>query len=269
MSGTQVTMAPTGASIMVRRTYLSISEWHHLAGQLMLHAKDGHLPRGIVGKLSSDFNVGSATVWRIWCRVLTGMITGQLNLTTNKHKCGKNPRYNHDILQVRLVALPPWKRTTVRSAAGHLNIPSSTFHFLLKEKGLAMRHSNATKPILTDKNKQDRFKFAMKFVPIERSGIVEPLYNRAHIDEKHFVICENKSSYYLVPDEEPIVRRCKNKKHVTKVMFLACVGRPRTNPNMGKCLMGRLESTRLSTLSKQKETARIGPKVRGRQSRIT
>ena len=240
ITGTGATMAITDASVKKRRKYLVLSERYRLAGQLMLHAKDGRLPTGIVPILASEFSVHTATVWRIWRRALNGLITGRLDLTTNKTKCGRKPVHNVDLLQAKLVAMPPWKRSTVRSAAGCLDIPSSTFQYLVKNKGLAMRHSNASKPVLTDKNKEDRLAFAMKFVPNERSGIVEPLYDRAHIDEKHFVICEDKASYYLVPEEDPIVRRTKHKKHVTKVMFLACVGRPRTNPNTGEVFDGKI-----------------------------
>ncbi len=234
--------APVRAELPKRRkyNYLPLSERYRLAGQLMLHSKDGRLPKGIVSFLASDFNVGRATVYRIWKKVLNGLITGRLDLTTNKNKCGRKPHYNMEILQSKIVALPPWKRMTVRRSAGSLGIPRSTFQFMVKNKGLAMRHSNTTKPLLTEKNKEDRLKFAMDFVPDERTGVVKPIFDCAHIDEKHFLIFKEKASYYLVPDEEAMIRRCKSKRFVTKVMFLCCVARPRLNRSTGEYFDGKI-----------------------------
>ncbi len=80
----------------------------------------------------------------------------------------------------------------------------------------------------------------MRFVPNERTGIVEPIFDRAFIDKKHFLIFKEKVSYYLVPDEDAIIRKCKSKKYVTKVMFLACVARPRVNPLTGEVFNGKI-----------------------------
>ena len=48
-----------------------------------------------------------------------------------------------------------------------------------------------------------------------------------HIDEKLFYICQNGQRYYLYTDEESPTRKVQHKSHITKVMFLAAVARPR------------------------------------------
>ena len=51
--------------IRAKYTYLPLSGRYRLAGQLILHAKDGRLPTGIAPFLASDFNVDLATGYHI------------------------------------------------------------------------------------------------------------------------------------------------------------------------------------------------------------
>ena len=48
-----------------------------------------------------------------------------------------------------------------------------------------------------------------------------------HIDEKWFYICKINQKYYLFDGENEPERFVQHKAHVTKVMFLAAVARPR------------------------------------------
>jgi len=54
------------------------------------------------------------------------------------------------------------------------------------------------------------------------------MYNETHVDEKWFFLCRDGESCVLVSDEEnPPERHVKHKSHVTKVMFLCAMARPR------------------------------------------
>jgi hypothetical protein len=87
------------------------------------------------------------------------------------------------------------------------------------------RHSNAVKPLLTDANKYERLKFAMRF--IKPSMEMMDMNEIIHLDEKWFYLRFENEKFYLAPDEPPPLRACKSKRFTTKVMFLACVARPR------------------------------------------
>ncbi|OMO65709.1 hypothetical protein COLO4_31045 [Corchorus olitorius] len=53
------------------------------------------------------------------------------------------------------------------------------------------------------------------------------MFNQVHIDEKWFFMTRESERYYLLPEEDELVRTCKSKRFITKVMFLAAVARPR------------------------------------------
>ncbi|KAK9698025.1 hypothetical protein RND81_08G077700 [Saponaria officinalis] len=52
------------------------------------------------------------------------------------------------------------------------------------------------------------------------------MYESIHIDEKWFYMTKASERYYLLPDEEEPHRCLKSKTFITKVMFMAAVGRP-------------------------------------------
>ncbi|ETV88280.1 hypothetical protein H257_01572 [Aphanomyces astaci] len=73
-------------------------------------------------------------------------------------------------------------------------------------------------------NKYARLKFALGFV--KHDVEIQELLNYVHIDEKWFYLTKTNRKYYLIPGETALDRKCKSKRFVTKVMFLAAVARP-------------------------------------------
>ncbi|CAN0068137.1 unnamed protein product, partial [Pylaiella littoralis] len=63
---------------------------------------------------------------------------------------------------------------------------------------------------------------------------------RSHIDEKWFYIWQNGQKYYLYTDEEVPTRKVQHKSHITKVMFLAAVARPRFDSSRNRNFTGKL-----------------------------
>ncbi|KAF0717595.1 Aste57867_2213 [Aphanomyces stellatus] len=47
-----------------------------------------------------------------------------------------------------------------------------------------------------------------------------------HLDEKWFYLTQERRRFYLVPGECKPDRSCKNKRYITRVMFLSAVARP-------------------------------------------
>ena len=58
------------------------------------------------------------------------------------------------------------------------------------------------------------------------------LFDDVHVDEKWFFLCRDGESYLILSDEEePPKRYVSHKSHITKVMFLCAMARPRRLPN--------------------------------------
>ena len=61
-----------------------------------------------------------------------------------------------------------------------------------------------------------------------------------HVDEKWFYLTKLSSKYYLVPGEDEPHRTCKNKRFITKVMFLAAVAVPRWDQSRNQWFNGKI-----------------------------
>ena len=61
-----------------------------------------------------------------------------------------------------------------------------------------------------------------------------------HIDEKWFTLVTNGNGYYLSTAEQQNYGNVKHKKHITKVMFLLAIARPRIIPSTGEMFDGKI-----------------------------
>jgi len=61
------------------------------------------------------------------------------------------------------------------------------------------------------------------------------MHDIVHVDEKWFFVTQIKRRYYVYDDEEVAARSVQSKSHITKVMFLAAVARPRYDAHR-RCL---------------------------------
>jgi hypothetical protein len=62
------------------------------------------------------------------------------------------------------------------------------------------------------------------------NGFYNPMYDRAHVDEKWFYRTEGIEFCYVGRNEDDPVS-IGNRGHIEKVMFIAAVARPRFDPN--------------------------------------
>jgi hypothetical protein len=95
---------------------------------------------------------------------------------------------------------------------------------------------NLIKPTLTKHSKVTRFLYCFDKISKIRDDALyyDPSYYNVHVDEKWFFITEIHQSTYLVEGEQGPQRSVRNKQHITKVMFLCAVARPRFDEN-GAC----------------------------------
>ncbi|ETV97216.1 hypothetical protein H310_10003, partial [Aphanomyces invadans] len=69
---------------------------------------------------------------------------------------------------------------------------------------------------------------------------LDELLNYVHINDKWFYLTKTSRTYYLVPSESDLERKCKSKRFLTKVMFLTAVARPRFNDDDGTWWTGKI-----------------------------
>ncbi|KAF0701538.1 Aste57867_8012 [Aphanomyces stellatus] len=111
----------------------------------------------------------------------------------------------------------------------------------MKESKLKAK-SNYVNPMLTEENKEDRFRFALNFLEPRSNGshVFANMHEYVHVDEKWFFLTKVKKKFYVYDDEELALRSVKNKKFITKVMFLAAVARPRYDFRLKRIFDGKL-----------------------------
>ncbi|KAF7123388.1 hypothetical protein RHSIM_Rhsim12G0027300 [Rhododendron simsii] len=208
---------------------------------LLLRCVDGKLKRGSVPEVAAMFFVSKRTVHRIWSRAGACVASG-LRANVSSKKRGRAGRKRRQIDWNKVKEIPRHRRTNIRSLSEAMKVPKSTLHPRIKE-GKIRPHSNALKPYLSDEHKIARLHFCLSMLEpnsLQTQPMFKDLYNYVHIDEKWFYMTKESERYYLLPEEDQPHRTCKNKRFITKVMFLATVARPRFGANGGEEFSGKI-----------------------------
>ena len=66
------------------------------------------------------------------------------------------------------------------------------------------------------------------------------MMDHIRVDEKWFILSQQKERYLLLPEEKNPKQCIKSKSHITKVMFLCAVARPHFNPSVNSWWDGKL-----------------------------
>ena len=162
-----------------------------------------------------------------------------------KGKVGRKRKINRGDLADNARKVKLNRRKTYRRLAAELGVSKNTIWRALREEGLFRRHVNSLKPTLTDANKYARLVYALDQVDestIRSRGAskFKDMFDRVHIDEKWFFLCQENARYILVSDEENPYRHVKHKSHITKVMFVCAQARPRLDPSTGRVWDGKI-----------------------------
>ncbi|ETV64386.1 hypothetical protein H257_18710 [Aphanomyces astaci] len=164
----------------------------------------------------------------LYHELLVHKVDGRLPKGKAKELLEQYARTMFDI-ETAIKKVPPVLRRTFESLAVSSGIPRTTLWRILQTKKL-QRRTSRLKPMVTDQYKADRVAFARSFVQETANNdmVWHEMCDCVHIDEKWFYLTEvNRRYYYLWHDEATPVRKCKPKRHIIKVMFLAAVARPR------------------------------------------
>jgi len=210
----------------------------------------GILPFGAFKAVAADFNIFHTTVSKVWKSTMAQIPGYQPNtpidppfivanlpsnvFDTNFHNAGRTPLFDHDDVMQEIKNIDPSARRSIRSLAGALGIPRATVGKMKKDNKLKV-HTMALKPKLNDDHFLNRLHHCI--AKIDRNTInaatglkYKTMYNEVHVDEKWFFLVKDGGRYYLAADEQPPDPiRVQHKGHITKVMFLCALARPKYN----------------------------------------
>jgi hypothetical protein len=205
---------------------------------LLAHSQDGMIIHGGHQRVAELTGVPCAVLKRLWRKSAQTRAHGRVVTAewVSRKKSNQGPKiYNTQEFQAQLKELECPKKATIRKSALALGVSKSQFgRWKLMKDSFIWRHTSMLKPALTQEHMLTRVLFAMSEIHETRHGQVsvdglkyKDMLDRIHVDEKWFYITRDKQGYYLAIDEEPPTRRCASKAHMTKVMFLCAVARPR------------------------------------------
>ncbi|CAN0260747.1 unnamed protein product, partial [Pylaiella littoralis] len=227
----------------VKRKNLTTSEKRAAIAELLKGSKNGKLGKGDLKRVGEQFQQHPQTISRLWKDCNKQKDAGEVDPNLDNKRKQKSGRKGIDLvsIQAALAGIPIKNRTTIRGVAAALGIPRSTLFDNLKKLGLRAA-SRYLKPLLTDGNKTARLEWALRWVSSSAGGghKFHHFEDFVHIDEKWFYICPNGQKYYLYTDEEVPTRKVQHKSHITKVMFLAAVARPRFDSSRNRNFTGKL-----------------------------
>ena len=211
----------------------------------------GALSNGAFTEVAVVFDLSPRTVSSLWHSILKMIPNMQTNapldaiaiakalnddmFQTYFQNGGRKRVYDPEEVLREIENVPLNKRRSVRSTAGAMGISKSTIARLIKEKKLKA-FTLSLKPKLSDDHLSARLDPCLSKIDMTSLNGVAGLkyttmYNEIHLDEKWFYLVQEGARYYLLCDELPPTKSVQHKSHITKVMFLSAVARPRFLPH--------------------------------------
>jgi hypothetical protein len=220
---------------------LTALETRRIISLLLFEVKDGEnfekLRRGAHTTVARQFHVHPQTIRKVWARACTNFRDPNIRAfrgSPQKHKCGRNQKWDHDAVREAVTTIPITQRKSLRSLSSALRIPLTTlFRMKTNDNPVIIPHTNVLKPLLTPEHQFQRVCYAVMNFNVE-DNTYSGFFQTVHVDEKWFFLTEEQLRCYMAPGEEAPIRVCQNKNHIMKVMFLAAIARPRYDNN-GVC----------------------------------
>ena len=147
--------------------------------------------------------------------------------------------YPSEFVHKGIKNIPLRKRRTQRKLAASLGVSKTTVQRWIVDSTIRV-HCNSLKPVLTEENKVARLIMALESRDPNDPSKFRDMMDRVHVDEKWFFLSRQRESYLLLPEEKNPKRCVKSKSHITKVMFLCAVARPRFNTSANSWWDGKL-----------------------------
>ena len=209
---------------------------------LLAVAKNGKLPHGAISDVAKKFGVHRSAISKLWARAKLTRVSGVINSPEMRSKAcrrGRKRIYLSPIVREAVKSIPLLRRTTQRKLSAELDVGKGTVQ-RWKERGILKSHTNSLRPYLTETNKLSRYLMATSFISKTKPGEYQDMMDLIHLDEKWFHVSRDGQRFLLTDDEPKPYRSCKHKSHITKVMFLCAVARPRFVPSMNAWWDGKL-----------------------------
>ena len=206
-----------------------------------LETDDG-MRSGSFAMLAECFGVARSTVYRLWNRVVRTRAHGHIispEFQSHKKNCGRPPMYPSEFVREGIKNIPLRKRRTQRKLAASLGVSKTTVQRWIVDSTIRV-HCNSLKPVLTEENKVARLIMALESRDPNDPSKFLNMMDRVHVDEKWFFLSRQRERYLLLPEEKNPKRCVKSKSHITKVMFLCAVARPRFNTSANSWWDGKL-----------------------------
>ncbi|KAH9136838.1 hypothetical protein AeRB84_018170 [Aphanomyces euteiches] len=188
----------------------------------------GKLRPGAFNRAAAHFQLHRTTISKVWKAFNT---SGDMS-SKKFGRVGRKATYIAQDIHATVREIPQTQRTTFCDMPEASGISTGTLARYLK-LGTLQRKSSRLKPLLNDQNKRQRLWFCCSHVDRSAHAGAQQefdffdMFDVVHLDEKWFNADKDRRKVYLTKDEAPEVRRCKSKRFIPKVMFLAAVARPR------------------------------------------
>lgn len=224
-----------------QRRELTALETRQIISLLMCEVKDPQqmeiLKRGAYTIVARQFHVDPQTIRRVWKRACENFSNPgfcAFRASPQKHKCGRQLKWDRDALRETIPTIPFHQRKSLRGLSSFLRIPLTTlFRMKQSDDPVIVAHTNVLKPLLTPEHQFQRVCYAVMHFNRDDNSY-DGFYQTVHVDEKWFYLTEEQMRIYMAPGEVAPQRVCMNKNHIMKVMFLAAIACPRYN-NEGIC----------------------------------
>ena len=206
-----------------------------------LETEDGMIS-GSFAMVAECFGVARSTVYRLWNRVVCTRAHGHIispEFQSHKKNCGRPPMYPSEFVREGIKNIPLRKRRTQRKLAASLGVSKTTVQRWIVDSTIWV-HCNSLKPVLTEENKVARLIMALESRDPNDPLKFRDMMDRVHVDEKWFFLSRQRERYLLLLEEKNPKRCVKSKSHITKVMFLCAVARPRFNTSANSWWDGKL-----------------------------
>ena len=224
---------------------LTESERKQIVSALLFESKDGDLlgklRHGALTEIARTFHVHPRTIKRIWERACQNYQNPEVRAFRSsprkKHNVGRKKKWNHQEVRDAVREIPFHLKRSLRDLAAALAIPLTSLHRMKTDRDdpVIMPCGSWLKPLLTPEHKNQRVFYAVsKYNPDDNT--FHSFYNSVHVDEKWFFLTEAQLRLYIATDEDAPIRFIQNKDHITKVMFLCAIARPRYDKDTGECL---------------------------------
>ena len=221
-----------------KKREMTKSQWIQMVTMLQTLETDDGMRSGSFAMVTECFGMARSTVYRLWNRVVHGH-TISLEFQSHKKYCGRPPIYPSELVRKGIKNIPLCKQWTQRKLAASLGVSKTTVQCWIVDLTIRV-HCNSLKSVLMEENKVAQLIMALEARDPQDPSKFLNMMDRIHVDEKWFFLSQQRERYLLLPEERNPKRSVKSKSHITKVMFLCAVARPRFNPSANSWWDGKL-----------------------------